>query len=124
MLVPVNWTNNSLEHSNLKYSDLDKLSISNIPVGSKRYASSWRVRKIKMILSRFRSGKTSLSCSSYLQIMDTPGSCLCHYFLDLFCPKKGVRESCINETSFYCIRTSASGSVYCKNLNYVHTIQI
>lgn len=36
VLVPVNWTNNSLEHSNLKYSDLDKLSISNIPVGSKR----------------------------------------------------------------------------------------
>ncbi|KAI5683298.1 hypothetical protein M9H77_04526 [Catharanthus roseus] len=37
VLVPVNWTNDTLEHSNLKYSDLDKLSISNIPIGSKRF---------------------------------------------------------------------------------------
>lgn len=35
--VPVNWTNNTLEHSNLTYSDLDKLSISNIPTGSCRF---------------------------------------------------------------------------------------
>jgi uncharacterized membrane protein len=35
--VPVNWTNNTLEHSTLTYSDLDKLSISNIPTGSCRY---------------------------------------------------------------------------------------
>uniref|UniRef100_A0A6N2N1F7 CSC1/OSCA1-like N-terminal transmembrane domain-containing protein n=1 Tax=Salix viminalis TaxID=40686 RepID=A0A6N2N1F7_SALVM len=31
ILVPVNWTNTTLERSNLTYSDLDKLSISNIP---------------------------------------------------------------------------------------------
>ncbi|XP_052302676.1 CSC1-like protein At3g21620 isoform X2 [Populus trichocarpa] len=35
--VPVNWTNNTLEHSTLTYSDLDKLSISNIPTGSCRF---------------------------------------------------------------------------------------
>ncbi|KAF9669544.1 hypothetical protein SADUNF_Sadunf14G0118500 [Salix dunnii] len=35
--VPVNWTNNTLDHSNLTYSDLDKLSISNIPTGSCRF---------------------------------------------------------------------------------------
>lgn len=37
ILVPVNWTNSTLKHSNLTYSDLDKLSISNIPMGSTRY---------------------------------------------------------------------------------------
>ena len=36
ILVPVNWTNNTLEKSDLTYSDLDKLSISNIPQGSPR----------------------------------------------------------------------------------------
>ncbi|KAJ6329428.1 hypothetical protein OIU77_010995 [Salix suchowensis] len=35
--LPVNWTNNTLELSNLTYSDLDKLSISNIPTGSCRF---------------------------------------------------------------------------------------
>ncbi|KAJ6338760.1 hypothetical protein OIU76_008254 [Salix suchowensis] len=37
ILVPVNWTNTTLERSNLTYSDLDKLSISNIPSGSHRF---------------------------------------------------------------------------------------
>ncbi|XP_065876173.1 CSC1-like protein At3g21620 [Euphorbia lathyris] len=37
ILVPVNWTNNTLKNSNLTYSDLDKLSISNIPLGSDRF---------------------------------------------------------------------------------------
>ncbi|KAJ8764645.1 hypothetical protein K2173_006727 [Erythroxylum novogranatense] len=37
VLVPVNWTNNTLERSNLTYSDLDKLSISNIPLASNRF---------------------------------------------------------------------------------------
>ncbi|XWS75768.1 hypothetical protein CRYUN_Cryun01aG0120600 [Craigia yunnanensis] len=39
IMVPVNWTNNTLEHSslNLTYSDIDKLSISNIPTGSHRF---------------------------------------------------------------------------------------
>ncbi|XVE72421.1 hypothetical protein DITRI_Ditri11bG0038200 [Diplodiscus trichospermus] len=37
IMVPVNWTNNTLEHSRLTYSDIDKLSISNIPAGSKRF---------------------------------------------------------------------------------------
>ncbi|WCJ37526.1 ERD (early-responsive to dehydration stress) family protein [Euphorbia peplus] len=37
ILVPVNWTNNTLKNSNLTYSDLDKLSISNIPLGSERF---------------------------------------------------------------------------------------
>ncbi|KAG6657751.1 hypothetical protein CIPAW_04G112900 [Carya illinoinensis] len=36
-MVPVNWTNGTLEHSNLTYSDIDKLSISNIPIGSDRF---------------------------------------------------------------------------------------
>ncbi|KAL8144676.1 CSC1-like protein At3g21620 [Apium graveolens] len=37
ILVPVNWTNRTLEHSNLTYSTIDKLSISNIPTGSNRF---------------------------------------------------------------------------------------
>ncbi|KAL6520518.1 Calcium permeable stress-gated cation channel 1 [Orobanche hederae] len=41
ILVPVNWTNNTLAISQatdkLEYSDIDKLSISNIPHGSKRF---------------------------------------------------------------------------------------
>nr|XP_024928185.2 calcium permeable stress-gated cation channel 1 isoform X4 [Ziziphus jujuba var. spinosa] len=40
-MVPVNWTNGTLEHLNLSskltYSDVDKLSISNIPIGSRRF---------------------------------------------------------------------------------------
>ncbi|KAL8045977.1 hypothetical protein ABFX02_08G149500 [Erythranthe guttata] len=42
VLVPVNWTNNTLAKSrttdhNLQYSDIDKLSISNVPFGSPRF---------------------------------------------------------------------------------------
>ncbi|XP_060189795.1 CSC1-like protein At3g21620 isoform X2 [Lycium barbarum] len=37
VMVPVNWTNHTLERTNLTYSDLDKLSISNIPLGSQRF---------------------------------------------------------------------------------------
>ncbi|KAL4620081.1 hypothetical protein ACB092_06G127700 [Castanea dentata] len=37
IIVPVNWTNGTLERSNLTYSDIDKLSISNIPLGSLRF---------------------------------------------------------------------------------------
>ncbi|XP_062232345.1 CSC1-like protein At3g21620 [Phragmites australis] len=37
VLVPVNWTNDTLERMNVIYSDIDKLSISNIPNGSKRF---------------------------------------------------------------------------------------
>ncbi|KAF6173235.1 hypothetical protein GIB67_026930 [Kingdonia uniflora] len=37
ILVPVNWTNNTLERSNVNFSDIDKLSISNIPMGSPRF---------------------------------------------------------------------------------------
>ncbi|EEF29316.1 CSC1-like protein At4g02900 [Ricinus communis] len=38
VLVPVNWTGETLEHiKDLTYSDIDKMSISNIPPGSKRF---------------------------------------------------------------------------------------
>ncbi|XP_022759043.1 CSC1-like protein At3g21620 isoform X2 [Durio zibethinus] len=37
IMVPVNWTNNTLEHSGLTYSGIDKLSISNIPTASHRF---------------------------------------------------------------------------------------
>ncbi|CAM8995699.1 unnamed protein product [Rhodiola kirilowii] len=37
VMVPVNWTNNTLEQSKLSHSDIDKLSISNIPIGSNRF---------------------------------------------------------------------------------------
>ncbi|TKY57036.1 CSC protein [Spatholobus suberectus] len=37
VMVPVNWTNSTLERSNLIYSSIDKLSISNIPTGSNRF---------------------------------------------------------------------------------------
>lgn len=40
VMIPVNWSNNTLEHSGLTYSDIDKLSISNIPIGSHRYMLS------------------------------------------------------------------------------------
>lgn len=36
VLVPVNWTNSTLAKSNVEYSEIDKLSISNIPLGSQR----------------------------------------------------------------------------------------
>lgn len=37
VLVPVNWTGETLERSKgLTFSDIDKLSISNVPDGSKR----------------------------------------------------------------------------------------
>ncbi|XP_008799225.1 calcium permeable stress-gated cation channel 1-like [Phoenix dactylifera] len=37
VLVPVNWTNSTLENSKVVYSDIDKLSISNIPNESQRF---------------------------------------------------------------------------------------
>lgn len=37
VLVPVNFTNQALELSNLTFSNIDKLSISNIPLGSNRF---------------------------------------------------------------------------------------
>uniref|UniRef100_A0A5B6Z978 Putative calcium permeable stress-gated cation channel 1 n=1 Tax=Davidia involucrata TaxID=16924 RepID=A0A5B6Z978_DAVIN len=37
ILVPVNWTNSTLELAKVTYSDVDKLSISNIPLGSYRF---------------------------------------------------------------------------------------
>ncbi|XP_010255871.1 PREDICTED: CSC1-like protein At4g02900 [Nelumbo nucifera] len=37
VLVPVNWTDRRLESMDLTYSDLDKLSISNVSAGSKRF---------------------------------------------------------------------------------------
>lgn len=40
VLVPVNWTNDTLEGMKTVHSDIDKLSISNIPNGSKRWAHS------------------------------------------------------------------------------------
>ncbi|XP_030544315.1 CSC1-like protein At3g21620 isoform X3 [Rhodamnia argentea] len=37
VMVPVNWTNGSLKHSKFSHSDIDKLSISNVPNGSHRF---------------------------------------------------------------------------------------
>ncbi|GMG98694.1 hypothetical protein Nepgr_000534 [Nepenthes gracilis] len=37
VMVPVNWTNGTLEQSKLTYSNIDKLSISNVPTGSNRF---------------------------------------------------------------------------------------
>ncbi|TYK09588.1 calcium permeable stress-gated cation channel 1 isoform X1 [Cucumis melo var. makuwa] len=37
IMVPVNYTNGTLERSSLNYSNIDKLSISNIPIGSRRF---------------------------------------------------------------------------------------
>ncbi|CAO2165137.1 unnamed protein product [Urochloa humidicola] len=37
VLVPVNWTNDTLQFSKVLHNNIDKLSISNIPVGSKRF---------------------------------------------------------------------------------------
>ncbi|XP_042519775.1 calcium permeable stress-gated cation channel 1-like isoform X2 [Macadamia integrifolia] len=37
ILVPINWTNGTLANSNVAFSDIDKLSISNIPIGSERF---------------------------------------------------------------------------------------
>ncbi|KAK9082485.1 hypothetical protein Syun_031688 [Stephania yunnanensis] len=41
ILVPVNWTNDTLKKSDLNYSEIDKLSISNIPPGSQRVGNTW-----------------------------------------------------------------------------------
>ncbi|XP_043689361.1 calcium permeable stress-gated cation channel 1-like [Telopea speciosissima] len=37
ILVPINWTNGTLQHSNMVFSSIDELSISNIPAGSERF---------------------------------------------------------------------------------------
>ncbi|CAL5409465.1 unnamed protein product [Camellia sinensis] len=37
ILVPVNWTNDTLQRQNVTYSEIDKLSISNIPLGSHKF---------------------------------------------------------------------------------------
>uniref|UniRef100_A0A1D1YAY3 Putative membrane protein C2G11.09 n=1 Tax=Anthurium amnicola TaxID=1678845 RepID=A0A1D1YAY3_9ARAE len=37
ILVPVNWTNGTLENSKIVFSSIDKLSISNVPLGSQRF---------------------------------------------------------------------------------------
>lgn len=37
VLVPVNWTNSTLEIAKVAFSDIDKLSIANIPLGSQRF---------------------------------------------------------------------------------------
>ncbi|XP_044983020.1 CSC1-like protein At3g21620 [Hordeum vulgare subsp. vulgare] len=39
VLVPLNWTNDTLESLKVVHSDIDKLSISNIPYGSKRFVA-------------------------------------------------------------------------------------
>ncbi|GAA0155446.1 hypothetical protein LIER_13173 [Lithospermum erythrorhizon] len=39
VMVPVNWTNHTLERSNLNFCDIDKLSISNIPLKSQRFCT-------------------------------------------------------------------------------------
>ncbi|OMP04995.1 hypothetical protein COLO4_09139 [Corchorus olitorius] len=45
VLVPVNWTGGTLEHiKNLTFSDIDKLSISNVSEGSKRTVAAMRLR--------------------------------------------------------------------------------
>jgi hypothetical protein len=41
VLVPVNWNNDTLQLSKTQHSNIDKLSISNIPVGSKRLAHDY-----------------------------------------------------------------------------------
>ncbi|XP_021822928.1 CSC1-like protein At3g21620 isoform X1 [Prunus avium] len=37
VMVPVNWTNSTLKNSNVVFSNIDELSISNVPVGSSRF---------------------------------------------------------------------------------------
>ncbi|KAM0875498.1 hypothetical protein ACQ4PT_036755 [Festuca glaucescens] len=39
ILVPVNWTNDTLESLKVVHSDIDKFSISNVPYGSKRFVA-------------------------------------------------------------------------------------
>lgn len=54
-MVPVNWTNGTLEGSSLNYSDIDKLSISNIPIGSRRYAAEVFLRNTHLDMFDFSS---------------------------------------------------------------------
>ncbi|KAM2204746.1 hypothetical protein COP2_024726 [Malus domestica] len=37
VMVPVNWTNSTLKNSTAVYSNIDELSISNVPLGSHRF---------------------------------------------------------------------------------------
>lgn len=39
VLIPVNWSNSTLKISNVTHSDIDRLSISNIPLGSPRFTA-------------------------------------------------------------------------------------
>lgn len=64
ILVPVNWTNSTLAKSNFTYSNIDKLSISNVPLGSLRFGDlSFKAFEnfdavdlpLQIVLSIFRS---------------------------------------------------------------------
>lgn len=46
ILVPVNWTNATLEGSNVTFSNIDKLSISNVPNKSQRWAMTYLSARI------------------------------------------------------------------------------
>lgn len=53
VLVPVNWTGDTLERvKGLTYSDIDKLSISNIPPGSKRFFSFYLFPLLSLAVAR------------------------------------------------------------------------
>ncbi|KAI3741020.1 hypothetical protein L1987_58684 [Smallanthus sonchifolius] len=53
ILIPVNWTNKTLEHSKETYSQIDKLSISNIPHASPRFWAHVAMAYLVMIWTCF-----------------------------------------------------------------------
>lgn len=77
VLVPVNWTGGTLERfKDLTFSDIDKLSISNIPPGSQRYAkicyqfSSLLIDILKLVCLPFFKVRELL----FIYLVE----CLCH----------------------------------------------
>ncbi|GER44912.1 ERD (early-responsive to dehydration stress)family protein [Striga asiatica] len=75
ILVPVNWTNNTLAISHatdkLEYSDIDKLSISNIPHGSKRDPCCQSLKELYMSFNLSFRGNSVSGDKSVSVVMDS-----------------------------------------------------
>ena len=66
VLVPVNWTSGTLEKENsLSYDQVDKLSISNLGKGSKRYSSVYSIYVVYYLALAYQHVSCLVSLKSY-----------------------------------------------------------
>ena len=115
VLVPVNWTNDTLEGMTLVHSYIDKLSISNIPTGSKRWATDHTLLiffRHCTYLQRQRPGR-KFDIFMFVQVYSSLGHGLCNHILDLLCVAAGVSNYRQHEVAFSCFRETPARSVHC-----------